>query len=238
MLRAVPYLHIQFAIFRLLHLLFEFCQTRFELVDKFVLHSDFFGLLLEVLDQRALRFDEAVQFLHLVERQGVDLVVEHGLDLAVVIVGHKIGCDFGDFFSYQTVLLGSVFAVAKPLLERALAIREQALGPNHPDTARSLNNLAALYNNQGDYEQAKPLLERALAITEQALGPNHPDTATSLNNLAELYRSQGDSEQAKPLLERALAIMEKTFGSNHPNTKIVRANHATLLENMKQKKKK
>jgi Tfp pilus assembly protein PilF len=36
---------------------------------------------------------------------------------------------------------------AKPLYERALAIREQVLGPNHPDTANSLNNLAFFYNN-------------------------------------------------------------------------------------------
>jgi tetratricopeptide repeat protein len=29
---------------------------------------------------------------------------------------------------------------AAALLERALAIRERRLGPNHPDTATSLNN--------------------------------------------------------------------------------------------------
>ena len=35
-------------------------------------------------------------------------------------------------------------AAARPLFERALAIREKALGPEHPDTAGSLNNLACL----------------------------------------------------------------------------------------------
>ena len=35
-------------------------------------------------------------------------------------------------------------AAARPLYERALAIREKVLGPEHPDTATSLNNLAAL----------------------------------------------------------------------------------------------
>ena len=34
---------------------------------------------------------------------------------------------------------------AESLYERALAIREQQLGPEHPDTATSLNNLAVLY---------------------------------------------------------------------------------------------
>jgi len=31
--------------------------------------------------------------------------------------------------------------------------------------------------------------------------------------------------------------MEKTLGSNHPNTKIVRENHARLLEDMKEKRR-
>ncbi len=37
------------------------------------------------------------------------------------------------------------------LLSRALAIREKALGPEHPDVATSLNNLALLYDDQGRY---------------------------------------------------------------------------------------
>ena len=37
------------------------------------------------------------------------------------------------------------YADAEPLYKRALAICEKALGPDHPDVALSLNNLAALY---------------------------------------------------------------------------------------------
>ena len=75
-------------------------------------------------------------------------------------------------------------------IERALAIREKALGPEHPDTATSLNNLAVLHQDQGDLAGARPLYERALAIREKVLGPEHPDTATSLNNLAILLKSR------------------------------------------------
>ena len=64
---------------------------------------------------------------------------------------------------------------------------EKALGPDHPDVATSLNNLALLYDNQGRYADAEPLYKRSLAISRKALGPDHPDVATSLNNLAELY---------------------------------------------------
>jgi tetratricopeptide (TPR) repeat protein len=78
------------------------------------------------------------------------------------------------------------YAAARPLYERALAINEQALGPQHPATAVSLNNLAGLLDRQGDYAAARPLYERALAINEQALGPQHPDTQTVRRNLAVL----------------------------------------------------
>src|SRR5450755_4665357 len=117
------------------------------------------------------------------------------------------------------------YVEAEPLLKRALSIREQQLGPHHPDTARSLNNLANLYHHQGKYQQAEPLYQRALAIREQQLGPQHPDTATSLNNLAMLYKTQGKYEQTEPLYQRALAIREQQVGAQHPDT-------ATSLNNL------
>ena len=43
------------------------------------------------------------------------------------------------------------YAEAEPLYRRALAIREKALGPDHPDTATSLNDLAGLYRLQGRF---------------------------------------------------------------------------------------
>ncbi len=122
------------------------------------------------------------------------------------------------------------YAQAEPLYQRALVIREQVLGQNHPDTAQSLNNLAGLYDSQGRYSEAEPLYQRALAICEQALGQNHPDTATSLNNLATLYDNQGRYSEAEPLYRRALAICEQAMGTDHPLTATSLDNLATLYE--------
>jgi CHAT domain-containing protein/Tfp pilus assembly protein PilF len=97
-----------------------------------------------------------------------------------------------------------------------LAIREKALGPNHPDVAQSLNNLAELYKDQGRYADAEPLFKRSLDIAEKASGPNHPEFAGSLDNLASLYIHQGRYADAEPLIKRSLAIYEKTLGPNHP----------------------
>ena len=81
---------------------------------------------------------------------------------------------------------------ARPYYERALAIYEQVLGPDHPDTARSLNNLGYLLQAMGNLGEARPYYERALAIYEKALGPDHPDTARSLNNLGSLLQTMGN----------------------------------------------
>jgi CHAT domain-containing protein len=109
------------------------------------------------------------------------------------------------------------YAEAIPLAQRILAIREKALGPEHPDVALSLSNLALLYGTTGQYAKAEPLYQRSLAIYEKALGPAHPSVATSLNNLAELYRATGQYAKAEPLYQRSLAIWEKALGPEHPN---------------------
>ncbi len=50
------------------------------------------------------------------------------------------------------------------LAEKVVALREQALGPEHPDTSTSFNYLAELYRAMGAYAKAEPLLQRALGI--------------------------------------------------------------------------
>jgi tetratricopeptide (TPR) repeat protein len=119
--------------------------------------------------------------------------------------------------SYREAALGA-YAQARKLSERALEIREAKSGPEHPDTAQSLDNLARLLQAQGDLAGARPLFDRALRIYERTLGPEHRQTATSLNNLAVLLQEQGDLAAARPLYERALAIRERNFGPEHPST--------------------
>jgi tetratricopeptide (TPR) repeat protein len=117
------------------------------------------------------------------------------------------------------------------LHQRALAIREVVLGPEHAHTATSLNELAVFYDSQGKYEEAEPLQQRALSISEKALGPDHPTVAIMLNVLANLYYDQGKYLLAEPLYQRALAISEKALGPDHPTVAIRLNNLAVLYSN-------
>ena len=108
------------------------------------------------------------------------------------------------------------YADAEPLLRRALAIRELALGPEHPDLALSLNSLALLFHARGEYAKAEPLYRGSLAIREKAFGADHPAMATALYNLGELYHAQGRYAEAEPFYRRSLEIREKVFGPEHP----------------------
>ena len=72
--------------------------------------------------------------------------------------------------------------------------------------ALSLNNLAMLYDSQGQYAQAEPLHKRLPAMREKALGPDHLDVATSLENLAALYRATNRVKETEVLEKCAAAI--------------------------------
>jgi len=121
------------------------------------------------------------------------------------------------------------YTQAKGMFERAIAIDEAALGPNHPTVAIRLNNLGGVLQDQGDLTGAKALFERALAISEAALGPNHPTVAIRLNNLGGVLQDQGDLAGAKALYKRVLAIGETAFGSNHPQVAIFANNLGRVL---------
>jgi Tfp pilus assembly protein PilF len=87
-----------------------------------------------------------------------------------------------------------------------MAVTEKAFGPDHPDVAQALNNLAAVYVRQGRNADAERFFKRSVATFEKTLGPNHPDLADVLENLAGLYKDQGRYADAKALFKRSMAI--------------------------------
>ena len=136
----------------------------------------------------------------------------------------RIGTDLKDQPLVRARLLNTMGGVytglglyqdAEPLMDSALREREKVLGPDHPDVAESVHDLAFLYWLQGRYAEAEPLFKRALAVRERALGPDHPGTASTLHDLAYVCWLQGRSAEAEPLFKRALEVRERILGPDH-----------------------
>src|SRR5512140_3058473 len=98
------------------------------------------------------------------------------------------------------------YTETESLFRKALAIQERTLGPEHPATANTLNNLSTYLDRRGRPQEAEPLQRRALAILEKRLGPLHPDTAAMLTTLAVLLDREGKLVESEALYRKAVDI--------------------------------
>ncbi len=101
--------------------------------------------------------------------------------------------------------------------QQASKLREQVLGPDHPETHASRNNLAVAYQAAGRFAEAVPIHERGLAHSKATLGLNHPDTLKSMNNLAVAYRRAGRTSEALSLFKAVLALRKANLPPDHPD---------------------
>ena len=93
-----------------------------------------------------------------------------------------------------------------------------ALGPHHPDTLASRNNLAGTYRDAGRLDKAIALYEQTLEDSIRILGPDHPDTLTARNNLAGAYQAAGRLSEAIPLYEQVFSGRSRVLGPDHRST--------------------
>ena len=100
------------------------------------------------------------------------------------------------------------------------------LGPDHPSTLASRNNLAGAYRDAGRLDEAIALYEQILEDRTRILGPHHPSTLTSRNNLAYAYQDAGRLNDAITLYEQNLKDLEGLLGPDHPDTLTSRHNLA------------
>lgn len=75
-------------------------------------------------------------------------------------------------------------------------------GERHPDFANSINSVALVYQEFGNYTAALPLLRQSLEINGATLGEAHRQFAAALGNLAKLHRHMGDYAAALPPVDK------------------------------------
>ncbi|KAL8903005.1 MAG: hypothetical protein Q9207_004212 [Kuettlingeria erythrocarpa] len=134
---------------------------------------------------------------------------------------------------------------AEEMQRRTLALREEALGKEHPDTLESMacigqtlsaqkrymeaeemfqralliaNHLGHLHRNQGKLVKAEKMHQRALDGYKRLVGSEHIWTLDTVENLALLYQSQSKLVEAEGMLQQVLGGYEKLVGREHRYT--------------------
>jgi eukaryotic-like serine/threonine-protein kinase len=96
-----------------------------------------------------------------------------------------------------------------------LAARVKTFGPDHPQTALSLTNIASNLMLLGRPAEALAEMEKALAIRERTGGPATLETAQALHNIGELLRNLGRYPESLDHHRRSLEIFEREHGADH-----------------------
>lgn len=104
-------------------------------------------------------------------------------------------------------------ANALALYAEALALSEDVLGPQHPDNAAILDNMAMAEQERGDFDAAIRILERSLSIIRSNFGEGHPRYVATLLKLGGVSLSDADYIGAAKCFEQVLSISDPTLGS-------------------------
>jgi|GEM_PF-3304336 len=87
-----------------------------------------------------------------------------------------------------------------------LAVQRRVLGPEHPDTLASMNNLADALGEEGRLPEAEQLLREALDLRRKVLGPDYSETLRTAYNLADYLGLDNHLEEAEKLQRETLAL--------------------------------
>lgn len=182
------------------------------------------SLLLEARSQSKKTAAEAAYQLGFLAESRIDLRAANGFFREAIMLDPKNSAYF-DSAGRVEFTLGQ-YNDALRCFKSALSIEEARIGGrHHPNIATVLNNLGAVYDLQGNYDEAVKHYSQALKIRERALGQDNIQVGQSLNNLAGVYKSLGRFKDAQTSYERALSIFEQDLGHTHPGT-------ATILNNL------
>lgn len=94
------------------------------------------------------------------------------------------------------------------VLSATLELRLRILGPNHPEVAATMNNLAGVHHVAQRPGKAEPLYRRAIEILGGSYGDSDIRIADCAFNLGYLLLAKGERAEAAGLFRRVMSILE------------------------------
>lgn len=110
------------------------------------------------------------------------------------------------------------------------ALRDAEKKADKRGIAKALHDLAAIYQEQGDYKEAIRLYNESLNIRTKSRDKS--GMAIILSNLGGIYKELGDFEKAKKFYGNALEIDEKALGPDHPTVARDINNLGSILQDL------
>ena len=118
-------------------------------------------------------------------------------------------------FAYWSI---GAYELSASHYDRAIAVCQVHLGPEHPTTLSWKENLGWVYLYQGRLHEAEQLFQKTLDGMRHVLGEEHMQTGHSMWSLGSLYYRQGRYQEAEQLLEKALEISIRQKGKEDGRT--------------------
>jgi serine/threonine protein kinase len=123
----------------------------------------------------------------------------------------------------ETYLELGELEAAEQHLAPAIKLRNQALGPENPDTLQSLAVFGRLHALRGMYSEAERELEHVTASYQRLFGTDDSRTLRTTRALGENYLAWDRTDKADLIFRELLPGATQVFGADHPETLFVRA---------------
>ena len=163
------------------------------------------------------------KILQIVEQQNEANIEPKTLAKLYFLIGSSY-CDNSIVFDKPKRELGMA------LLNKARARQETLLGPDHPHTLVTANQIGAVYLTEGRVKEALAILESAFQKGKGKLGVNHQITLRTLYLLALAYKETGQVENAFSLLAIAVSGYHANPQSDHQNRQLATYTLVTWYE--------
>ncbi len=121
-------------------------------------------------------------------------------------------------------------AEARATLEQALALREKSVPDDLVGLSITLDKLAGVQKQLGEYEAARGYQRRAIEVATQRFGGHHAKVGALIFNLGLIEMASGDCDKALERFDQARAIVEGAIGEDSPNVASMLAETGHCME--------
>jgi eukaryotic-like serine/threonine-protein kinase len=125
-----------------------------------------------------------------------------------------------------------LFDRAHELAQQALDVRSKVLGPNDPDTLRSMVQLASILARQGDFPEAEKFERDALARERRVVGAGDPLTLRTTDNLAVILGLENHGDEKLQLEREAVEVGTRELGAENPEVVRITGNLGSALSDV------